>query len=196
MSTRNPRVRLVLVTVVTALYAVSVSCGGGGGGGGGPKPLVPTFTPSNASPGADTVSMQAGTVSGETFNVDIRVTDTNAFFGAAFSVTFDPAVLRYNGMGDAASFLRDNGAVPYFQASQSPAGTIVAVATRKNPDPGVDVTGTRTLVQLSFTALKTSAGSPMAFSGSLEVCSDAIDPQTNQCVPITVTWSGGTARVN
>ena len=100
---KRPSHPLLFTVVLTGL--VLASCGGGGGnvtGGMMGSGLTAAFTPAQTMPGANSVSMSAGTALDDTFQVDVRVTDIVNFFGAAFRVTFDSASAEFLSFDDSA----------------------------------------------------------------------------------------------
>jgi hypothetical protein len=172
--------------------AVAWGCGGGGGGGVTPPPSTATFTPYASSPANLSVTMQAGEASGETFEVRIAVTGVNDFFGAGFHVLYDPADVEYVSAEDGTSFLWDGGATCDFLYQDSGGDVAVAATRRQNQAgtiPGVNVTGTRDLVVLTFRALRSVTGSVLEFGTPREV-RDSAQPAPGNA--IAVTWAGGT----
>lgn len=173
----------------TFVLTTSFACGGGGDSGASGI-LTATFVPDTPSPGANTVSMQAGAASATDFNVRIAVTDTNDVYGAAFDVTYDAARISYQSYDASGSFLRDggipSGSLSFIVDAVSTPGRLIVSATRLNVQPGVDVTGTRDLIVLRFRARTSFAATPIAF--------DAAQPRVlddNLGQPIAVTWSSG-----
>lgn len=186
--------RMACYLLLVSLSALSFACGGGGGGGGngGVGPLVATFTGSNASPGANTISM-AGTSAGANFSVQVRVTDLNQFFGTAFRVTYNPATVTFNGFSDTGTLL--TGAATDIDAVQLSAGVIGVNATFQQQVEGVDVVGTELLLTLNFTATGAVAGNAFTFdtSATREVQTCPAPPNACTMVPDgNLTWSGGT----
>lgn len=181
----------------TFVLTTSFACGGGGGDGGTSGILTATFVPDTPSPGANTVSMQAGSTSATDFNVDISVTDTNDVYGAAFDVTYDAARVSYQSYDASGSFLRDggipSGSLSFIVDAVSTPGRLIVSATRLNVQPGVDVVGTRDLIVLRFRARTSFPATPIAF--------DAAQPRVlvdNLEQPIAATWASGavSATVN
>lgn len=160
-----------------------------------PAVVTTTFTPSSPSPASNSVTMQAGTVTGDLFDVRIVATNVNDFFGSAFHVTYDPASVTFVSADDTGSFLRDLPATSTdvrFQYSSSPGNLSVSATRLQNTGgtfPGVDVTGSRDLLVLRFRATGTTTGNALAFGTPREVTNHN-PPPTNQ---IGVTWAGGTA---
>jgi hypothetical protein len=159
-----------------------------------PYPPAPSaaFSGPGGTPAAGTVTMQPGSVNGDTFEVRIAVTGVNDFFGAAFHVAYDPAVVEYVSADDAGSFLREGGASTSFLYGGA-AGDLSVSATRLQDGGGtirgVDVPGTRDLVVLTFRAKASATASPIAFGNPQEV-RDSTQPPPGRS--IAVSWEGGT----
>lgn len=187
--------RVVVAAGALLFGALAPSCGGGGGGGGTTGGIVATFTPASANPAALSVTMQAGSASGQNFNVRIAATDVNDFFGAAFTVNL-PTGISFQSMDSSQSFLRDGG-IPAgnlsFLTDTATPGKLRVVATRLNAgtNSGVNVTGTRELVTLRFRATATFAATALDFVATdpREV-RDSVQPPPEGNL-INVTWSGG-----
>lgn len=197
MRSHRRSVRYPALVLIALAFAISASCGGGSDNGGGnntPDPLDPTFAPDSPTPAALSVSLQAAGVAGESFSVDVMLTDTADVLGAAFQIDYDPAIARFNTMSSTGSFLLDGNPAqaPFFDASAATPGRVTIAASRFQGDGGIGVVGTRRLVRLNFTALRTSNGSAIDFAGNLEVSSSA---NCSPCDPIGVTWAGGSVVV-
>ena len=159
-----------------------------------PYPPVPnaSFAASSGTPPAGSVVLAAGTATGDTFDMKVAVTGVSDFFGAAFHVMYDPAVVAYVSADDSASFLREGGAGTSFLYGGSP-GDLAVSATRLQDGGGsvrgVNVPGTADLLVLTFRAKATAAASPFAFGVPLEV-RDSSQPPPGHA--ISVIWEGGT----
>ena len=204
LSTGGPLHPGILVAALGC--ALSFSCGGGDNNT--LTGLAATFAPTSPTPAAKSVTLQPGTVSGDTFQVRVAVTDVHDFFGAAFSVTYkntipDPAnsslsvlMVTFTGMSSSGSFLRETGVATDFRVdSTTTPWMLVIVATRLQQDPpisGVNVLGTRDLLTLTFRVRRATTGSPIDLVAPREVC----DSGQPVCTPIGVTWSGGTVVAN
>lgn len=170
------------------LLPATLACGGGGGGGGvvpgGGGSLTATFVPDTASPGPNSSVMGLGGASGDLVTVAVNLTDVSNVYGAAFSVTYDPARVSFQGWA-VGTVLESGGQTPTYQIDEAQAGTLVVGATRNGNVPGVNVTGTKTLVRLTF-RVNAEGSTPLQFS-SPELYDGAVPPQ-----PISaVTWSAG-----
>jgi hypothetical protein len=147
LPTAGARARLALQLLLLLAWVALVGCPAGGGGDsrfpdGGmlPDDLSVSFTADNPNPRAATISMADGTTDGNAFDVRVLVTGIDDFFGAAFRVTFDPAVVVYVGFSSRDSFIEDAGVTPDFRAeldSGNP-GVILINATRQGQVAGVD----------------------------------------------------------
>lgn len=207
---KRPGSALCLLALVAGIGLTG--CGSGGGnvpGGGGGGAITATFTPDNAAPGANSISMQAGTAAGDTFQVVIRVTDIVDFFGSAFRITFDSASADFLSFDDSTSFLNNSSAVVDIRASVDPAdaGTVLVVATLQNAFNYVQgVTPAAmddTLLILSFQATNPSGGNAFTFdtmvSREVTTCPAwNMMGQQPACPEIsaTVNWDEGTMTAN
>ena len=166
----------------------TLACGGGGGGGGvvpgGGGSMTATFVPATSSPGPKSSVMGLGNVAGELVTVTVNLTDVSNVYGAAFSVTYDPARVSFHG-SSAGTILETGGHTPTYQVTAAQAGTVVVGATRNGNVAGVNVSGTKTLVRLTF-QVNVEGDTPLQFSAP-ELYDGAVPPQ-----PIAgVTWSAG-----
>lgn len=196
-----------LLSVALAGIVLS-SCGSGGGNvpgggmmGGG---LAAVFTAAVPSPTApNSITMTAGTALDDTFQIDIRVTDISMFFGAAFSVRFDPAFAEFMSF-DASSSILDEFA-PDIQISAAPdqtdAGIVAVVATLKSPLGGDAIPGFDTaskapvdlLITLTFRATNPTAGSAFSIDNvrMREVTTCASADTCTTLPDMDVNWNGG-----
>ncbi|HEX6851790.1 MAG TPA: hypothetical protein VF139_10345 [Candidatus Polarisedimenticolaceae bacterium] len=174
------------------VLTTSFACGGGGGDDTPSGILTATFTPDNPNPGANTVSMQAGSSSATDFNIDVSVTQTNDVFGAAFDVTFPSASVSYQSFDMTGSLLNGAGVTVSTTVDPfAPGRLIVAVTRVQNVGgtvPSVDVGATAKLITLRFRARTAFLPTAISF--------DATQPrqvrnELNQSIPVT--WSSGSA---
>ena len=192
------------------------ACGHGGGsvpGGMLGGAVTATFTPANPTPGSDSVSMQVGTVTGDTFQIEIHATDITDFFGAAFRITFDSATAEFLSFDPSTSFLNGplnvGSAVVDIRATVDPtdAGTVLVVATLQNAFnyiPGITPVATDdTLLILTFRATDPSAGNAFTFGTAMSRDVTTCPPwnmmgQQPSCpdVSATLAWDGGTMTAN
>jgi len=206
-------------------------CLTGCGSGGGNVPGViggavnATFTPNNPTPGMNSISMQPGTQTGDTFQVVVNITDIVDFFGAAFRIEFDSATATFVSFDGSTSFLHNHPEilVPPMAPRVSPsvnilatvdpadAGSVLVVATLENtfaytagftftaPDP---IVGDQELVILTFRATNPSGGNAFSFD-------TAITREVSTCPPLAaptpscamaadagLMWNGGAMTAN
>jgi hypothetical protein len=202
-----------LKLAIYVLVAVAMTaCGGGGGGGGGggtpmPQPLTATFTADAGCAGANELAMGPGTSAADMFDVEIRATGLTDFFGAGFTVTYDPATATFMGCDTAGSFLVGGGApsTPCNGSGVSGAqflaeleggaqGAVNIAATLQGNVAGVTPTpGTDLLVTLTFRATSaTSAANTFALTTPREVQTCAAPGAGCTMVPDgNVEWCGG-----
>lgn len=170
------------------LLPATLACGGGGGGGGvvpgGGSSLTATFAPDEPTPASNSSAMALGGVSGDLVTIAVNLTGTSNVYGAAFSVTYDPARATFTGWSHG-SILESGGHTPTYQVTAAPAGTVVVGATRNGNVPGVNVGGTSTLIRLTF-RVEVEGDTVLAFSDP-ELYNAAAPPQ-----PLSgVTWYAG-----
>lgn len=140
---------VVLLSVMVAAPA----CGGGGGSatdpGGSPTPLSASFVPDAHSSGPKTAAMAEGSTSNDVVIVNVTLTDTNAVFGTAFEVVFDPAQMVYLGYVSGTVFERGGDVPNYTVDGTTNPGRIVAGVARTSSS-ATDVFGTKTMIGLKF----------------------------------------------
>jgi hypothetical protein len=194
--------KALLVALLIGGFALSAGCGGDDDDDNG-GPLVATFTPSNNPPAANSLTLQAGSASGDTFTVLIQATAINDVFGATFDLTYDPDVLDVVSWSAAGSFLEVGGSVPVFLTFPTDPvdanGTVEFTISRLAPSPAVDVAGTQTLFSVTFEATDTVGNTPISFATSPRlVCTGEIDGGTRTCssvAPVPL-FAGGNVSVS
>lgn len=184
------------VGVITNFEATTVSAGllevtaervpGGGGGVG--------FTAASPSPAANTISLQPGSVNGDEVTILVRATNVTDLFGTAFRVTFDGTTADFVGPDSTGSLFLGAGIQTQFSVGEVSNNEIAVVATRvqnmQGTVPGVNVSGTQTIIALTFEATGLTSGNSFTLAQPREACSSASTDDV--CVPIAVNWSGGT----
>ena len=140
-----------ILTVALCLLT-AVACGGGGsdGGvvGGGSTTLTVTYSPANANPGPDSVSLAQGTIQTNLITLDVLVTDAQGVYGAGFDLSYNSSSLTFVGYSPG-TILESGGNSPSYQVSAPSPGDLVVGVSRTGQVPGVDVSGTQTLVRLT-----------------------------------------------
>ena len=190
---RNPLQRTTGAAVIIAFAVSAFACGGGGGNDNPPAPLIASFTPGNATPAANTLSM-AGTTAGAAFSVQVNVTGINGFFGAGFHVNFDPATASFSGFSSNGSLL-GTGAGTDFRAQLVSPGELAVVATRQGQVAGVNVGATQLLITLNFTATAVTPANALTFGTAAERLVTTCPAPPAACTDLpdaSLTWSGGT----
>jgi hypothetical protein len=211
---KRPSSTLCLLVLLGGLCLTA--CGGGGGNvppGGGL--ITAAFTPSNPAPGVDSISMQPGTATNDTFQIVVNVTDIVDFFGAAFRIVFDSTTAEFLSFDDSTSFLHNHPDSPVvdIRAVIDPADpdSVLVVATLQQTFlyiPGFTFTapndGDQVLLILTFRATSPTAGNPFTFgiAATREVSTCEPPPMigpTPACIMVadgTLTWNGGTMSAN
>jgi hypothetical protein len=179
------------VTTVMGLLVVVCLTACGGSGGGDPAEVV--SDPSStivASYEADSPAGTANTVFTSEWDaarnyatVNVLISDTNDVYGASFDVVYDSDLADYVEYASGGLLERD-GNNPFYQVQEVAAGRLVVVATRSGDVPGVDVSGSETLIRLTFRLEETG-------SGRIDFENANISNDVPQNLPIQE-WAGGT----
>lgn len=176
-----------LILALAALVAASTACGGGSGHDSVVGDITAGFVPLESNPGNDTVSAGEGSSSGNQVTVVINLTDTNGVYAAAFDLNYDPSVANYLGYTEGDLF-EQGGHTPIYEVAEPQAGQLVVGVSRQGSVPGVDASGTVSIVGLTFEVLEATAqsGSIVSFDAN-ELLDDQALPQ-----PIPdIDWFGG-----
>ena len=181
---------------VIALMVVACACGGGGGGGGvvdpSPTPLTASFVAAQPSPGANTVSMASGGGTDDIVAVRVDVTGTSDVWGAAFDVQFNPVYIDYVGYTPGTLLEQGGQTVSYtVRPPTGSSGIVVVGVSRVGQAPAVDVTTTRTLVNLTF-RVKSKGSYPLDFGPGASL----LDASVASISGLVEPWSGGSLQGN
>ena len=114
---RSNKTHRLLALLALSLLLLSSSACGGSDDDVSPAASGAAFTPFANPPASGTISMQAGTGSGQAFQIRIAVTDISNLFGAAFRVTFNPNVIRFDSADSSSSVVRGAGISTQFTAT-------------------------------------------------------------------------------
>jgi len=181
------RLRLLTILLILAT-AASVSCGGGGdsapGGGGGTTIYSGSFTPDNANPGANTVSV-AGSGNTNIVTLWINVSGTNDVSGAAFDVNFDPTMVQYAGWSPGQLLEQGNHQVTY-QLNSQQSGRVIVGVSRTTAGTGANATVATPIIVLQFRV--TRAGSSSLGFENADLLNSANPPVAKS----GISFSGGT----
>lgn len=214
---KRPSAMLCLVVLLGGLAITS--CGSGGGNvpggmmGGG---VTASFTPSNPTPGANSISMAAGAVVGDTFIVNVNVTDISEFFGAGFRIVFDSTTAEFQSFDTTGTFLEDVNIFPGapvadIRAVVDPAnaGAVLVLATIQNsfayvPGANAMSAGEQFLMQLTFRATDPTAGNAFTFdiaaTREVTTCPPwnmmGQQPDCPEIPDAMLTWNGGMLTAN
>jgi len=188
--------RLLYGIVLSLFVVTALACGGGSdgspipGGSGESNNLVASFTPDEPGPGAASIAMADGGVSGPVVSVRVNVTDVDNLFTADFGVTYDPALVEFIDWSPG-FILEDGGNRPSYLLGTSQSGLVTVGASRTGgASGGVDVVGTRTLIILTFRARAAGASSIGFQSASL------LDAQAPPQTISGLSWHGGALTAN
>jgi hypothetical protein len=171
---------------VAALVVVPIVVPGCGSGGGTTTPRIgAAFVPDRATPEPANVTLAAGAAVDDLVTVHATITDVDGLYGAAFDLTIDPAIATFVSYTPG-EVLETGGHVPIYLVNGDQPGLVVFSASRLGPVPPVDVTGTHTLVSLTFRLNQIGSGS-VAFQAAA-LYDDQLQPQ-----PLPgIQWYGGT----
>lgn len=195
---------LASAAALLLLAVLPLACGGGGGTSTAPPAppgLAASWTPDTPNPGNTTINMGTAGVSSANFSVPVQVTGIDNFFGAAFTVTFNPASAEFVSFSGAGSVIDDGNATVLINATTGAAGEVLVNVTRQQGSqgsphvPGVDVGATSLLITLNFRATVASGGNPFVFAATeVQTCAD---PPGDTCSILGgVSFSGGTMTAN
>ena len=185
--------------VLAALAGLSLlACGSGGGNvppGGGA--VTPVFTPDTMAPGANSITMAAGTVNGDAFQVVIQVNDITDFFGAAFRVRFDSATTEYQSFDASGSILQMMA--PNLTINAAPdandADVVIIVATLQGFLQGLDTSaGPHELITLTFRATGATGGNNFSFDTAMTRLVTTCPAPPGVCTDLAdaaLTWNEG-----
>ncbi len=159
--------------------------------------VIPAFVADTPSPSAPTISLAPGTVTDDQFQVLVRVTQINNFFGASLRIQFDPLIADFLSSSSTGSVL--GGAPTLFDVFEPSSGVIDVVATRQGAGvAGLNVSATSLLVTLTFRALQNTVGAEpfdVIAPRSVQVCPTAGQP-CQKLADGALAWSGGDLTVN
>ena len=196
---RSKRTDRLLALFGLCVVLLSTSACGGSTDDVAPSTSAAVFTPLSSPPASGTISMQPGSAAGLAFQIRVAVKDISNIFGAAFRVTFNPNVVRFDSADFSTSVVKGSGINT--QLSAAPVlghpSEIAVVATRiqnaAGTVAGVNVTDGE-LVVLHFHAIGATAGTAINFGTPREAC----NPTARTCGPVTPvpTWIGGTLSAN
>ena len=188
------QVRSILGSI---LLLLAPACSGGGtgsdvvpGGSGSSSNLLADFSPERPNPVPKNVTMAKGGASGPILQVEVRVTPTNDVFGAAFDVLFDETQLQFVSHSPGSMLETGGNNVEYLVSESGPGHLIVSASILQAGAAGVDVSGTKPLIRLTFSAAEAGSSEITFDNGAL------LNDHPPGPAPITgVTWYGGTAEV-
>jgi len=177
-------------TILLLLGTLASGCSGGSGsepdvilgGGGGSTLYVPSFQPDQPAPGSGTVAMEQAIALGDAVTVAIGVTGATNVQSASMEITFDPIEVEYVDWSCGDLLFPCPGAM--LVDPNVPGHLLIGVA-QLGSGPGVDVTGTKTLIRLTFRAIGPGP-SQLDFDPTATAL---LDPDL-QDIP-GIEWSGG-----
>jgi hypothetical protein len=195
--------RVASKTLLLTLAVLELACGGGGsstgnvinpgpdpgtdpGPGPSPSPLTATFASVSYTPGNNLVSMALVAHTGDEVTVGVQVSGTSGLYGAGFNVAYDATNVAFVSWSSGGLLETGGNAVNYIVSDKPSLGVVVVNATRVGGEPAIDVTGTKTLVELRFQVLSTGSF-PLAFANGAKLYDAQIPPQP---IP-NISWYGG-----
>ena len=176
ISLPGARMKMGAMLVLAALV-LAPACGGGGGEdaagpGGSPPTIAAAFIADQFSPGSGNVSMAQGTRTGDVVVVKVNLTDTNSVFGVAFDVAFDDTKCTYLSFTKGTA-LETGGNTPNYIVDGSAQAGRVVVGVSRTGTAAVSVTGTKTVISLSF-RVKQVGTFPIAFQNGAVMDGQAV----------------------
>lgn len=123
--------------------------------------LAGSFQAETTSPGSDSVALAQEAASGNLVTLAVNVSDTADVYGAGFDLAYDTSHVQFVDW-TAGDLLETGGHSPLYTVTTQP-GLIVVGVSRNGAVAGVDVTGSATLIRLTFRVLSPGA-SDVAFS--------------------------------
>lgn len=185
--------RCLTSCAVLVATLLAFACGGSDGGttggiiddGGGSNLLALGFVPGADAAAPDRVRMTEGAATANLVTIPVQVTDTDGVYAAAFDVVYDPAVADFV-QWTQGSVLESGGAAVQYQVQEVRSGRIVIGISRQGGVPGVNVSGTGTLVNLTFRAVNVGNGSAAFESAAL------LDSSVPPAPLAGIEWFGGT----
>ncbi|MEO8503667.1 MAG: cohesin domain-containing protein [Acidobacteriota bacterium] len=179
--------RLLSAVLTIAAASFIAACGGGGGGGGGPTQPPPpsvTFIPAGAA-GSNSVSLQSGTVSLTTLELNLTLQAVPGLYGLAFDLDFPAGALRFAGASEG-SALASAGVPLLVQTSESSSGHLVVGLSRTGNSGGI-ASASGIAMTLRFEVIAAGGGA-IAFTRN-----HALDHAGGEV--LGVTWTGGSVTV-
>lgn len=178
---------MIRVLASLALVSIAIGLSACGGGGSNSHSASGAFTPDQANPGTNTISLN-GAVGGADLDLTVTANAVSAsIFGAAFDLTYDPNVVTYVGYSNGV-FLEQAGPATYAVAALN-GRLIVGVSGQR---PGTGASGTGSVVTLHFQA--TAAGSSAIVFENQALCSSASAASCDRWQPSA--WYGGTYSIH
>lgn len=157
-----------------------------------------------AAPGSEAIPIVAfdpavsSVSAGQTFQVDISISDVNDLYAFQFDLEFDPSIVRVDGVTEG-SFLAAVGGTFWDPGTIDNAGGTVAFIFDSLLGPG-GATGSGVLATIEFTALMTGTGSlgllsaTFLDSGLMDIAVEgqvgSVDVEGNGIVPVPEPASG------
>jgi hypothetical protein len=179
------------------ICVLALGCAGGGDGAAagpssvyeGSTSLAAGFTPTTTDPGPQSVALALGGTNANLVTLQVRVADVADVFGADFELHFDPNMMEFVSWSPGV-LLETDGAQVVYQVT--PLTDYLQIGmSRIDPPQGVDVTGSRTLIHLTFRARAPGTSLARTVNGGL------LDSQPPAPGPIPgISWLGGYFHTN
>jgi hypothetical protein len=138
------------------------------------------------TPGNNLVSMALVANTGDEVTVGVQVSGTSGLYGAGFNVAYDATNVAFMRWSSGGLLETGGNTVNYIVSDKPSLGVVVVNATRVGSEPAINVTGTKTLINLRFQVLSTGSF-PIAFADGAKLY-DAQIP--SQPIP-NISWYGG-----
>ena len=189
------RRRILIVAGIFLAASSALCCGGGGGGGGGRDVVDPSclsFTAGGTPNPSTVIATESAASTCEVAQLDVRITGVDDVYAGSFTVSYDAAMVSYEGTSLSGSILNEDGAAVEVIENEG-AGSVTIGLTRIGVDTGVDFDTTGTLITLIFRILP-SAGSG---SGGLTFSNgELVGSETPPEEKSGLQWHGGNLRID
>ena len=135
------------------------ACGGGGGGSASPAPsptpLVASFIPVTNTPPGNSIAMAEGAKNGDVLTIQVNVAGVSSVYGAALDLSYNSTQAAYVGYTPGTLLeTGGNAASVQYDVNDAVAGRLTVFATRTGNLSGVNVTTSKTLINVTFRVLQ------------------------------------------
>jgi hypothetical protein len=171
------------------LAALALSCSGGSDGGTGLASPCLGFSPAGSAGPSTVTTREAAGSNCDVAILEIVATDVDDLFTASFTVQFDPAIVRYDGLGISDSILASDGAqVEALEQEQT--GQVTVGVSRVATSSGIDVVATQVILSISFRRAAPGGATSLDYSNT-----NLLGSETPPQVKPGIQWVGGSLMI-